>query len=201
MANQNWLSEITLEGEVVSLQPLRESHADAMVNAAADGKLWELWFTSVPNADTVASYISFALSEKAAGRAMPFVVVLKETGQIIGSTRYCNAEPASKRVEIGYTWYARSYQKSAVNTECKRLLLTHAFEELDAMAVEFRTHWHNHPSRAAIARLGAKQDGVLRNHRRDADGCYRDTVVFSIINQEWPTVKKGLQFKLNRHKS
>ena len=121
--------------------------------------------------------------------------------EIIGSTRYCNAEPASKRVEIGYTWYARSYQKSAVNTECKRLLLTHAFEELDAMAVEFRTHWHNHPSRAAIARLGAKQDGVLRNHRRDADGCYRDTVVFSIINQEWPTVKKGLQFKLNRHKS
>jgi RimJ/RimL family protein N-acetyltransferase len=129
---------------------------------------------------------------------MPFVVREKETGKVIGSTRYCNVDEVNQRLEIGYTWYAKSYQRTSVNTECKYLLLTHAFEKLDAIAVEFRTHWHNHASRAAIARLGAKLDGVLRNHQKSADGVYRDTVVFSIINLEWPVVKKSLEYKLSK---
>lgn len=195
---KKWLGEISLEGNTVSLHPMQQEHARHLVEAATDGKLWELWYTSVPNEERVDGYIDFAMREKAAGRSLPFVVIQKATGKIIGSTRYCNAEPAHKRVEIGYTWYGKSYQKTSVNTECKYLLLTHAFEALSAAAVEFRTHWHNQASRAAIARLGAKQDGVLRNHRIDPDGCYRDTVVFSIINQEWPTVKKGLEHKLAR---
>ena len=129
---------------------------------------------------------------------MPFVVREKATNKIIGSTRYCNTDEVHQRVEIGYTWYSQSYQRTAMNTECKYLLLSHAFEKLDAIAVEFRTHWHNHKSRAAIARLGAKQDGVLRNHQKSPDGIYRDTVVFSIINLEWPAVKRSLLFKLSK---
>jgi RimJ/RimL family protein N-acetyltransferase len=128
---------------------------------------------------------------------MPFIVRDKESNKIVGCTRYFNVDEVNHRLEIGYTWYAESVQRTSVNTECKYLLLSHAFEKLDAIAVEFRTHWHNHKSRAAIARLGAKQDGVLRNHQRSADGIYRDTVVFSIINLEWPAVKKSLEFKLN----
>jgi len=128
--------------------------------------------------------------------SLPFVVIDNDNGKIIGATRFCNASADSRRVEIGYTWYSTSYQRTSVNTECKLLLLTYAFEALDAIAVEFRTHWHNEKSRKAITRLGAKQDGVLRNHSIQADGAYRDTVVFSIINLEWPTVKKSLQFKL-----
>ena len=194
---QNWLYDTVLEGAHVKLIPLTESHADALVTAASDGELWELWFTSVPSKDNVSGYIAFALEEKKAGRSLPFVVINKATEEIIGSTRFCNADTRNQRVEIGYTWYAKSFQKTAVNTECKYLLLSHAFEELSAIAVEFRTHWHNHGSRAAIARLGAKQDGVLRNHQKDAHGRYRDTVVFSIINQEWPAVKMGLEYKLS----
>jgi len=197
---QNWLYDTVLEGSHVKLIPLTESHAGALVKAASDGSLWELWYTSVPGKDNVSGYIAFALEEKKAGRALPFVVINKATEEIIGSTRFCNADTRNQRVEIGYTWYAKSFQKTAVNTECKYLLLSHAFEELSAIAVEFRTHWHNHGSRAAIARLGAKQDGVLRNHQVDADGRYRDTVVFSITNQEWPTVKKGLKHKLSYHR-
>ena len=127
------------------------------------------------------------------------MVIDNATQKIIGSTRYCNADMLNKRVEIGYTWYAKSFQRTGINTECKYLLLRHAFEALESIAVEFRTHWHNQASRAAIARLGAKQDGILRNHQKNTQGGYRDTVVFSIIDQEWPGVKKGLEYKMNKY--
>lgn len=195
----NWLNEITLEGNLVTLIPLKPEHKSALLEASSDGELWNLWFTGVPSKNSIDAYLEFAFSEQTAGRALAFVVVDKQTKKLIGSTRYCNADNLNHRVEIGYTWYAKSYQKTGVNTECKYLLLQHAFENLNAIAVEFRTHWHNQASRAAIARLGAKQDGVLRNHQKNADGIYRDTVVFSIIDQEWPGVKKGLEYKMKKY--
>ncbi|MGN7974760.1 GNAT family N-acetyltransferase [Serratia sp. 22264] len=198
MSDSSWLIETELKSKTVSLIPLRKEHAAALVEAAADGRLWELWFTSAPNESTVDDYVDFALSEQVAGRALPFVVVHNDTQKIVGTTRICNADGHNRRVEIGYTWYAKSHQRTAVNTECKRLLLGYAFETLAVIAVEFRTHWHNHASRTAIARLGAKQDGVLRNHQKNADGSYRDTVVFSIIDHEWPMVKKSLEYKLRQ---
>ncbi|AGO56372.1 GNAT family N-acetyltransferase [Serratia plymuthica] len=198
MSDSSWLIETELKSKIVSLIPLRKEHAAALVEAAADGRLWELWFTSAPNESTVDDYVDFALSEQVAGRALPFVVVHNDTQKIVGTTRICNADGHNRRVEIGYTWYAKSHQRTAVNTECKRLLLGYAFEALAVIAVEFRTHWHNHASRTAIARLGAKQDGVLRNHQKNADGSYRDTVVFSIIDHEWPMVKKSLEYKLRQ---
>lgn len=196
MQDKKWLYDVELVGTSVTLVPLARNHAEALVNAAADGELWKLWFTGVPNTETIHAYIDFAFSEKEYGRALPFVVICNDTRKIIGTTRYCNADSKNQRVEIGHTWYAKRYQRTAVNTECKLLLLTHAFEQLDAIAVEFRTSWYNHASRTAIARLGAKQDGVLRNHQKLPDGSYRDTVVFSIINQEWPAAKNNLLFKL-----
>ena len=199
MSNKKWLSEIELKGKIVTLIPLKSEHASALVEAASDGELWDLWFTNVPDKDSIDSYIEFALLEQQAGRSLPFVVVENATNKIIGSTRFCNSDPVNKRTEIGYTWYAKSYQKTAVNTECKYLLLSHVFETLSAIALEFRTHWHNHPSRNAIARLGAKQDGVLRNHQKSSDGSYRDTVVFSITNNEWLGVKTSLLNKLKQY--
>jgi RimJ/RimL family protein N-acetyltransferase len=197
--NIDWLKPIELIGEKVSLIPLQPRHAYDLVKAASDGELWNLWYTGVPSAQTVASYIQLARSEQMLGRSLAFAVKDNNTNKIIGSTRFCNADTGNQRLEIGYTWYAKSYQKSATNTECKLLLLTHAFEQLNAIAVEFRTNWHNQSSRTAIDRLGAKQDGVLRNHQKMADGSYRDTVVFSIINQEWPAVKNNLIFRLRQN--
>ncbi|MEH6453509.1 MAG: GNAT family protein [Psychromonas sp.] len=197
MESKVWLSETQLVGNSISLQLLQKQHANSLLEAAADGELWNLWFTSIPSHETIDSYIDFALNEKKSGRALAFVVIDNKTGQLIGSTRFCNADPINKRVEIGHTWYAKSYQRTRVNSECKYLLLQYAFESLEAIAVEFRTHWHNQASRTAISHLGAKQDGILRNAQLDADGCYRDTVVFSIINQEWPAVRKGLLNRLN----
>ena len=198
MDNHTWLEETKLVGSKVTLMPLQRKHASALVEAASDGNLWELWFTSVPSAETIDAYIEKALNDHSLGQALPFVIVDNNTGGIIGSTRLCNITPENERVEIGYTWYAKRHQKTGVNTECKYLLLQHAFEQLNVIATEFRTHWHNHVSRAAIARLGAKQDGVLRNHKKDKDGHYRDTVVFSIIDHEWPMVKHSLNYKMNR---
>ena len=194
-----WFEDIELESENIKLIPLTMEHADALVNAANDGELWKLWFTSVPNAEIIDDYITTALEQKAKGLSLPFVVIDKASGEVIGSTRFCNADLLNQRVEIGYTWYSKSYQKTSCNTECKLLLLTHAFESLEAIAVEFRTNWHNQASRAAITRLGAKQDGVLRNHQKMPNGGYRDTVVFSIINTEWPSVKENLTFKLSMY--
>ncbi|MFT6733591.1 MAG: RimJ/RimL family protein N-acetyltransferase [Polaribacter sp.] len=190
-----WLEETTLEGNNVKLVPLDKSYRDKLVKAASDGMLWNLWYTGVPSEKSIDQYIKKAIEDKEAGVALPFVVVGKSSNQVIGSTRFCNGVSNHRRVEIGYTWYAKSFQRSSINTECKLLLLSHAFETLNSVAVEFRTHWHNHQSRNAIARLGAKQDGVMRNHMIDGDGNLRDTVVFSIVKDEWKTVKQSLIYK------
>ena len=193
---KRWIEPVTFTGSKIILEPLTLEHADGMRAAVKDGELWKLWFTSIPAPEKVEDYIQIALGMRENNGAMPFIVREKETDKIIGCTRYFNVDEVNQRLEIGHTWYSESVQRTIVNTECKYLLLAHAFEKLDAIAVEFRTHWHNHKSRAAIARLGAKQDGVLRNHTKTADGVYRDTVVFSIINLEWPAVKRSLEFKL-----
>ena len=194
-----WFNDVELATENVKLVPLTMEHKYLLVEAASDGELWKLWFTSVPSAESIADYIYTALDQKAKGLSLPFVVISKSSGKVIGSTRFCNADSVNQRVEIGYTWYSKSYQKTSCNTECKLLLLTHAFESLNAIGVELGTSWHNQASRAAIARLGAKQDGVLRNHQKMPNGGYRDTVVFSIINTEWLSVKAGLEFKLSTY--
>jgi RimJ/RimL family protein N-acetyltransferase len=187
-----------LEGEVVRLEPLRAEHADALLLASADGELGQLWYTSVPSAQTMASYLATALEHQSLGRALPFIVRLRACGTVVGSTRYCNIDAAVPRLEIGYTWYAKRVQRSQVNTECKLLLLRHAFEQLEVAAVELRTHFFNHASRRAIERLGAKLDGILRQHMRMPDGTLRDTVVYSILNHEWPTVQRHLRHLLSR---
>jgi RimJ/RimL family protein N-acetyltransferase len=189
---------LVLEGEHVRLEPLAAGHAEGLRAAVADGDLDRLWFTSVPGPDALDGWIDAALAAQARGQALAFAVRRRRDGRIVGSTRYMNVEAAQRRLEIGTTWYARSVQRSALNTECKRLLLGHAFESLACIAVEFRTHWFNHRSREAIARLGAKQDGVLRNHQRLPDGSLRDTVVFSIIDLEWPAVRRHLEFRQAR---
>ncbi|MDC6366172.1 MULTISPECIES: GNAT family N-acetyltransferase [Flavobacteriaceae] len=195
---QTWLSPVTLEGSLVKLIPLQKSHTTDLLDAASDGNLWDLWFTSVPSEKTIEAYIDTALKTQEEDTALPWAVVDKATNKIIGSTRYLNAEGPNRRLEIGATWYAKRVQRTGINTECKYLLLKHAFETLKSIAVEFRTHSHNHASRNAILRLGAKQDGILRNHRIIADGSYRDTVVFSILESEWPTVKTSLEYRMNK---
>lgn len=191
------IKDLHIEGNLVRLEPMDNVHRNDLLSAATDGQLWDLWFTSVPSESSIDDYMSKAFRDRDQGLAYPFVIFRKADNKIVGSTRYCNMEPANRRLEIGYTWYAQSVQRTGVNTECKYLLLRHAFEQLDLIAVEFRTHWYNTKSRNAILRLGAKQDGVLRNHRIDADGAIRDTVVFSIIRDEWLAVKKSLEFKMN----
>ncbi len=196
---EKWLNSIELTGNKVRLIPLEATHKEALLEAAADGDLSKLWFTSVPIAKNIDAYLDFAFQEAEADRALPFVVIDMATNEIVGTTRYCNAEPRNRRLEIGYTWYAKRCQRTGINTEAKYLLLQYAFEQLDCIAVEFRTHWHNMPSRNAIARLGAKQDGVLRNHRVDAAGVKRDTVVFSILDSEWKAVRQSLEFKMQQY--
>jgi N-acetyltransferase len=192
-----FIQPVTLKGKHATLEPLAREHEEGLRRAAADGELWRLWYTSVPPPDETGNYIDAALRMREDLGAMPFVV-RDSASDIVGSTRYFNVDAANRRLEIGHTWYAKRVQRTAINTECKLMLLTHAFETLRCIAVEFRTHWFNHASREAILRLGAKQDGVLRNHQVSADGSYRDTVVFSIIESEWPTVKRHLAFLLER---
>jgi RimJ/RimL family protein N-acetyltransferase len=193
-----FIEPLVLEGRYARLVPLTDAHHEALARAAADGELWKLWFTSVPSPEGTAQYIATALEMRERLDAMPFVVERLSVGQIVGCTRYFNVDRLNRRLEIGHTWYAKSVQRSAINSECKLMLLRHAFEALDCIAVEFRTHWMNHASRAAIARLGAKQDGVLRNHAIGVDGTLRDTVVFSITASEWPTVRYALLRGLER---
>ncbi len=190
-----WTDIPTLKGEHVTLEPLALAHVDGLAAAAADGELWRLWFTFVPAPADTRRYVEAALADHAAGTALPFVV-RDASGTIVGSTRFGCIDPVHRRVELGWTWYAKRVQRTALNTDAKRLLLAHAFDTLDCISVQFYTHWFNHASRAAIARLGAKQDGVLRNHMLMPDGSLRDTVVFSIIASEWPTVKRHLQHRL-----
>jgi RimJ/RimL family protein N-acetyltransferase len=190
-----WMQPVTLAGRHVRLEPLAREHVPGLQQAAADGELWNLWYTSVPAPADTAAYVDKALALLGQGLALPFVVKDGD-GTIVGSTRFGNVDADNRRVEIGWTWYARRVQRTALNTEAKRLLLAHAFEALGCVAVEFRTHWFNHASRNAIARLGAKQDGVLRRHLKMPDGTWRDTVVFSILDHEWESVKHHLDFKL-----
>jgi RimJ/RimL family protein N-acetyltransferase len=189
-----------LEGHGVRLEPLAREHHDSLVDAARDGELWRLWFTSVPEPEQAHAYISAALAGQEAGHMLPWAVRDLITGSIVGTTRYHDIVTAIDRVEIGYTWYARHCQKTHVNTACKRLLLGHAFDELRCAVVGFRTDNFNFASQQAIAGLGAKQDGVIRHHQPRRDGTVRDTVMYSVLAGEWPDVKRHLELRLARHR-
>ena len=193
----SWPAPVRLEERDVILEPLALSHGPALAQASADGELWRLWYTSVPRPDGMAEAIAARLRAQDAGQSTPFAVVSKATGAAVGMTSYLNVVPLVKRLEIGSTWYAKSVQRTGLNTQCKLLLLTHAFEALECVAVELRTHSFNQQSRRAIERLGAKLDGILRNHF-DPSGNTRDTCVYSIIAGEWPQVKRHLNFLLSR---
>jgi RimJ/RimL family protein N-acetyltransferase len=195
---ERFIAPVTLQGRHVTVEPLGAAHLDAVRAAANDGELWRLWYTSVPAPERTSAWLAAALDMREKQGAMPFVVRDNTDGSLVGSTRYFNVDAVNRRLEIGHTWYAKRAQRTAINTECKLLLLTHAFETLRCIGVEFRTHWFNHASRTAIARLGAKQDGVLRNHQLMPDGSRRDTVVFSIVDGEWLAVKAHLRFLLDR---
>ncbi|MGN6389961.1 MAG: GNAT family N-acetyltransferase [Burkholderiaceae bacterium] len=188
----------TRTGDHVALEPLAAGHDEDLRRAAADGELWKLRYTSVPRPEAMGAEIARRLALQDAGSMLPFAVRRLDDGRVCGMTTYMEIDAANRRLEIGSTWVAASAQRTGINTEAKLLLLAHAFETLGCVAVEFRTHWMNHQSRNAILRLGAKQDGVLRSHRLMPDGTLRDTVVFSIIAPEWPTVKRHLQYKLER---
>jgi RimJ/RimL family protein N-acetyltransferase len=188
---------VTLTGEHAQLVPLSPTHEPALIDAVRDGELWKLWYTSVPSPDAVASNIAQRLALQEKGSMLPFTV-LDAAGKVVGMTTYMNIDATHKRVEIGATWYAASAQRSALNTECKLMMLTHAFETLGCIAVEFRTHRLNTQSRRAIERLGAQLDGILRAHQRASDGTLRDTAVYSITAAEWPTTKSHLRWQLTR---
>lgn len=188
-----------LEGTRVNLEPLEQAQIADIRKAAADGELWKLFFTSVPAPEQTQQWLDTALAMQAQQKAIPFVVREKSENKIVGSTRFCNIDHQHQRLEIGYTWYSQSAQRSGINTECKLLMLTHAFEVLNCIAVEFRTDWFNRRSQAAIERLGAKRDGVLRNHMILPDGRIRDTVVYSILQSEWPGLKKNLQYLQSKY--
>ena len=196
-----WPDPVTLEGEYATLVPLNRSHFDDLAEATKDGELWKLWYTFVPTAEDMAGEIDRRLGLQEAGSMLPFTTIENATGQAVGMTTYMNIDAASKRVEIGSTWNRKRVQRGPMNTECKFMLLRHAFETLDCIAVEFRTHFFNHQSRGAIERLGAKLDGVLRNHMVMADGSFRDTCCYSIIASEWPTVKTHLSYQMSRSRS
>ena len=196
-----WPDPVTLEGEHATLVPLNRSHLADLAEATKDGELWKLWYTVVPTAEDMAGEIDRRLGLQEAGSMLPFTTIENATGQAVGMTTYMNIDAASKRVEIGSTWNRKRVQRGPMNTECKFMLLRHAFEALDCIAVEFRTHFFNHQSRGAIERLGAKLDGVLRNHMVMADGSFRDTCCYSIIASEWPTVKTHLSYQMSRSRS
>ncbi|HBN6206282.1 TPA: GNAT family N-acetyltransferase [Vibrio parahaemolyticus] len=191
-----WIKKEKLEGNFVVLEPLKEVHIEPLKKAVLDGEPWKLWFANVPNPENMSDYVKQAILDAKNGN-IAFAVRAKSSGNVVGSTRYYNVDEANRRVMIGYTWYSDSVKRSPINTECKLLLLNNLFENSNAIAVEFRTHFFNQASRAAIERLGAKQDGILRNHQVMKDGSYRDTVVYSIIASEWPAVKSNLLSKFS----
>lgn len=191
-----WLEPVTLRGAHARLEPLSSDHYDGLLDAVKDGELWKLWYTFIPKAEDMRKEIDRRLGLRAAGAMLPFTV-FDADGKIAGMTTYMNVDTPNRRVEIGSTWYAKRVQRTALNTQCKLLLLAHAFEKLDCIAVEFRTHFFNHQSRRGIERLGAKLDGILRSHQIAPNGTLRDTVVYSIIASEWPTVKAHLSYQLN----
>lgn len=193
------LAPIVLEGHGVRLEPMEPAHAASIAAAAADGKLWELWFTAVPAPDETEKYVATALEGQRAGHMLPWVVRELGWGTIVGSTRYHDIVPAVDRVEIGYTWYSASWQRSHVNTACKLLLFTHAFEAVGCQVVGLRTDNFNFRSQRAIEALGAKRDGVIRHHQARRDGTVRDSVMYSVLAAEWPDVKRHLGLRLARH--
>ncbi len=195
------LNPVTLEGHGVRLEPLATDHLQGLITAAGDGKLWELWFTSVPAPERAAAYIADALTGQQQGHMLPWAVRDLSTDTIVGSTRYHDIVPAVDRVEIGYTWYAASRQRSHVNSACKLLLLSHGFETLGCQVVGFRTDNFNFRSQRAIEALGAKRDGVLRHHQARVDGTVRDSFMYSILLSEWPDVRRQLSWRLNREGS
>jgi len=192
------LSPVTLEGNGVRLEPLSPAHEQGLVTAASDGRMWELWYTAVPEPGLAGKYIADALAGQDAGVMLPWAVRELDTGDIIGSTRYHDIAPAVDRVEIGYTWYASKWQRSHVNTACKLLLLTHAFETVGCEVVGLRTDNFNFRSQRAIEALGAKLDGVIRHHQARRDGTVRDSVMYSILKTEWLDVKRHLALRLAR---
>jgi RimJ/RimL family protein N-acetyltransferase len=190
-----------LGSEHVTLEPLSLDHVPALEAAAGDGELWKLWFTSVPAPGQMRAYVEKALAGQREGHMLPFAIRETGTGEIVGSTRYYEIVPELPRLAIGYTWYARRWQRTHLNTACKCLLLKHAFETIGAVAVEFHTDSYNFDSQRAIARLGAKHDGTLRAHKRRPDGSLRDTMCFSIVAAEWHSVERWLQLRLDRGRS
>jgi RimJ/RimL family protein N-acetyltransferase len=194
----SWLKPVTLVGKNIKLEPLSLEHELALREAVCDGELWKLWYTFIPKPELIHSEIKRRLELQQMGSMLPFVVIEQHSGQILGMTSYMNVVAEHRRVEIGSTWYRQSVQRSAVNTEAKQLLLKHAFEILNCIAVEFRTSSFNLKSRAAIERLGAKLDGVLRSHQIVQDDILRDTYVYSILKNEWPAVQQNLTWKLEQ---
>jgi RimJ/RimL family protein N-acetyltransferase len=192
-----WLTPVTLRASRATLVPLSQAHHDDLAEATRDGELWKLWYTLVPSPEQMAGEIDRRLGLQAAGSMLPFAVIDTPTGRAVGMTTYMNVDSVNRRVEIGSTWYRKSVQRTELNTQCKLLLLTHAFQALQCIAVELRTHFFNFQSRAAIERLGARLDGVLRNHQLSGNGTIRDTCVYSIIASEWPTVEAHLRSKLS----
>jgi RimJ/RimL family protein N-acetyltransferase len=193
-----WIKPVSLQGLRATLVPLAHSHADELAEALRDGELWLLWYTHIPSPERLADFIGQRLAAQANGTLLPFAVIDHATRKAVGMTNYLNIEPEHRRLEIGGTWYRTGVQRSSINTECKILLLRHAFEALACIAVEFRTHFFNHQSRRGIERLGAKLDGILRSHQIAPDGTLRDTCVYSIIATEWPTVRAHLTWQLER---
>ena len=193
-----WPSPIILSNADVCLEPLSHQHHDELAEAVKDGQLWKLWYTSIPSPDGMKAEIDRRLSLQESGSMLPFTVRHTSEG-IVGMTTYMNIDAVHRRLEIGSTWYAERVQRTSLNTKCKLLLLTHAFEELGCIAVEFRTSFMNQRSRRAIERLGAKQDGILRSHQRHSNGSIRDTCVYSVIQPEWQTIKTHLKFLLQSH--
>lgn len=193
------ISPVTLDGQSVRLEPLSKAHEESLIAAAGDGELWSSTVTIVPSHSTMAAYIAEALAAQQEGHELPFVIIRKPSGQVVGSTRFYLIDRVHRRAEIGYTWLAASAQRTPVNTEAKLLLLTHAFERWRCIRVSFITDVLNQQSRAAILRLGAKQEGIIRSHLIMTDGRYRDSVLFSIIETEWPGVKARLETKLGQN--
>jgi RimJ/RimL family protein N-acetyltransferase len=191
-----WPPQVELNGQHAHLVLLSRDHCAALAEAVADGELWRLWYTTIAEPKDMAKDIGRRLKHRAEGSCLPFTVIDAASGQPVGMTTYMNIDPLNRRLEIGATWYRRSVQRTALNTECKFMLLRHAFESLDCIAVEFRTHFFNTASRRAIERLGAKLDGILRSHTRDTQGALRDTCVYSVVAPEWPTVRRNLIWRL-----
>ena len=191
-----WPEPVTLRARHATLEPMRRDHHDGLVDAVRDGELWKLWYTRVPAPEDMRREIDRRLDLQAKGSMLPFAV-LDADGTVVGMTTYMNIDAANKRLEIGSTWYAKRVQRTSLNSECKLLLMAHAFETLGCVAVEYRTSNFNTPSRRAIERLGAKLDGILRNHQRYADGTLRDTCVYSVLESEWPAVKAHLVYQLD----